>query len=152
MSRRNSRSVACSAPLVTSTWSARVGTPRAVKRAADAAKKELWEAQAKAADLVKGKVGQPKPRPATDLPEACGGLFLLGMMGTVEEWLADPQVKREGGDLTVSATVPSVNTAAAFAGFVTLLGSAQPKPDAQFRFVGESIKPAPKPPAPADVP
>jgi hypothetical protein len=84
---------------------------KAVKAAAEMGRKAIAEARQPVEAMLHGRPGQPRPRPIKDLPEAIGGLFAVGAMNTVDEFLADPPVKREGAELRASLSVPSVGGA-----------------------------------------
>ncbi|MCI0702957.1 MAG: DUF1559 domain-containing protein [Planctomycetia bacterium] len=60
--------------------------------------------------MLKGKEGQPKPRPFKDLPEAIMGLVGLGSINSLDEWLADPPLRREGSEVILTPKVPSVSS------------------------------------------
>jgi hypothetical protein len=81
---------------------------RAVKSAAELGRKQLTEPIAEMEALVKGPVGGPRPRPIEDLPKAVGGLVGLGAAKTLDDFLANPPVKRNGGELTVTVHLPPV--------------------------------------------
>src|SRR5207248_2070775 len=72
---------------------------KAVKAAADMGRKALGEARPQVEAMLHGRPGQPKPRPLGDLPEAVGGLFAVGALNMLDEFLADPPVRREGSEI-----------------------------------------------------
>lgn len=63
--------------------------------------KKMMEAQ------LAGKPGAPKPRPLGDLPGAVAGLFGLGSLNALGEWLADPPLSRDGSEVVLGGKVPS---------------------------------------------
>ena len=120
----------------------------AVKKAAEAGRKQLWELQTKVGYSVKGQIGQEKPRPLDELPAAAGGVFMLGALNTVEEWLADPQLKRDGPALTATVTIPPGEGSMIYLNTVAMIVSMPGGPinrPAEFKFVGEVIKPTRQP-------
>ena len=62
-------------------------------------------------EAVRGKPDAKKPRPIADLPEAIGGLFGLGALNVLDEWLADPPLNREGNEITATVTMNSLGSA-----------------------------------------
>jgi hypothetical protein len=84
---------------------------KAVKAAADTGRKKLGEARTKMEEMAKGKPGRPTPRPLEDLPEAIGGVFGLGAITMLDEWLADPPLTRDGKELSATVTLPSLGGA-----------------------------------------
>jgi hypothetical protein len=84
---------------------------RAVKAAAEMGRKALADVRPPAEALLHGRPGTPKPRPIKDLPEAVGGLFALGALNMLDEFLADPPVKREGSELRANVDLPSIGGA-----------------------------------------
>ena len=81
---------------------------KAVKAAADLGRKKIAEGRPQLEALLAGKPGQPKPRPIKDLPEALMGFAGLGLLNTIDEFLADPPVKRDGTELSAVVTMPQV--------------------------------------------
>ena len=82
---------------------------KAVKAAAEAGRKALAEPKKKMEEAVKGPAGGPKPRPIQELPEALGGLFGLGAINWLDEFLADPNLAtRKGNELIVEVNLPSM--------------------------------------------
>ena len=79
----------------------------ALKALAAKGRKALGEYKTKAQEALNGKAGGPKPRSIEELPEAVGGLFGLGAVAMLDEWLADPPLKRDGAELSAAVTVPS---------------------------------------------
>ncbi len=63
---------------------------------------------------VDGKPGQARPRPIKELPEAVGALFGLGGLNSLDEWLADPPLSRDGSEVVLTPKMPSLT--AAYAG------------------------------------
>ncbi len=84
---------------------------KALRKSAEAGRKSLGEAKAKMQDAVAGKAGGPKPRPVAELPEAVAGLFALGAIGMLDEWLANPPLERAGPELSAAVSMDSVGGA-----------------------------------------
>ncbi|MDB5313650.1 MAG: hypothetical protein JWO38_7852 [Gemmataceae bacterium] len=84
---------------------------KAVRAAAEVGRKKLGEVKTKMEEAVNGKPGGPKPRPVQDLPEAAGGLFALGAVNMLDEWLKEPPLKHEGKELTAEITLSSFGSA-----------------------------------------
>ena len=78
----------------------------------------------KGLDLLRGELARPRqeaervlglagnkvektPRPLEDLPEAVAAVLGLGALGTLDEILADPPVKRDGSAVAATVTLPS---------------------------------------------
>jgi hypothetical protein len=93
---------------------------KAVKVAAEAGRKALAEPKKKVEEAVKGAPGKPKPRPVDELPEAIGGLLGLGAINWLDEFLADPPVKRDGNELVATVGLPSLSDASMRANAVAL--------------------------------
>ncbi len=118
---------------------------RAVTKMAENGKKAAWDVQVKFGELVKGKVGEARPRPNDKLPEAVIGMLALGPVNDLERWLSNPNVKRDGAELAASVTVPGFTNASLLAAGMTvgLIGEADRKPDTTFRHVGNRLAPRP---------
>ncbi|MBX9625655.1 MAG: DUF1559 domain-containing protein [Gemmataceae bacterium] len=84
---------------------------KAVREAAKTGRAKLAEVKKRMEEAVKGRPGEPKPRPARDLPEAVGGVFALGAVNMLDEWLADLPLRRDGAELTASVTTPAAGGA-----------------------------------------
>jgi len=84
------------------------GAEKELRAGAEAGRKSLGEMKTKLLEAVAGRPGGAKPRPPGDLPEAVGGLFALGAVGMLDEWLANPPLEREGPELSASVTIDSV--------------------------------------------
>ncbi|MBM3982749.1 MAG: DUF1559 domain-containing protein [Planctomycetes bacterium] len=63
--------------------------------------KKMMEAQ------LAGRHGAPRPRPLSDLPGAVAGLFGLGSLNALGDWLADPPLSRDGSEVVLGGKVPS---------------------------------------------
>jgi hypothetical protein len=83
------------------------GAEKELRAGAEAGRKSLGEAKAKMLEAVRGRADGPKPRPPGELPEAVGGLFALGGLAMVDEWLANPPLVREGPELSATVTIDS---------------------------------------------
>lgn len=81
---------------------------KTLRTAADSGRKKLAKVKADMEDAVRGKADAKKPRPIADLPEAIGGLFALGAVTMLDEWLADPPLIREGNEITATVTMNSL--------------------------------------------
>lgn len=69
------------------------------------------------ADMEGDFLGKKGPRPAEQLPEALATVYALGMMGRLDDMLANPKlVVRDGKNLVLNAEVP-VQTIAAVGGY-----------------------------------
>ena len=84
---------------------------RSLRAAAETGRKKLAEVKTQMETAVKGKPGAAKPRPIEDLPGAVGGLFALGAVNMLDEWLADPPLKREGNEIVAAITMNSMGSA-----------------------------------------
>jgi prepilin-type processing-associated H-X9-DG protein len=84
---------------------------KAVKAAAEMGREALKRNRGEVEAAVFGKPGTPKPRPIKELPEAVAGLFAVGAMNMLDEFLANPPVKRQGSALTAELEVPSLTGA-----------------------------------------
>ncbi len=57
-------------------------------------------------ELLKGEPGQPTPRPTRELPQAALALAGLGALNRLDDYLANPPVKREGMELVATIEMP----------------------------------------------
>ncbi|HYH67784.1 MAG TPA: DUF1559 domain-containing protein [Urbifossiella sp.] len=117
------------------------GAEKELRAGAEAGRKSLGEMKTKLREAVTGKPGEKKPRPPSELPEAVGGLFALGAVGMLDEWLANPPLEREGAELSATVEVNSVagayaSVAALGAGF--MLPAVQKVRDAAGRAQGQN--------------
>jgi Protein of unknown function (DUF1559) len=64
------------------------------------------------AEAMKKVLGDGKPGTLDELPESVGALFGLGMINRLEEFLADPPLKKEGTALSVALPLPQGSSAA----------------------------------------
>lgn len=83
---------------------------KSLRAAAETGRKKLATMKIEMEASVNGKAGAAKPRPIKELPEAIGGLFGLGAINMLDEWLADPPLKREGSELSVTLTANSMGS------------------------------------------
>jgi hypothetical protein len=109
-----------------------------LRKSAEAGRKSLEEAKAKMLTAVAGREGGPKPRPAADLPEAVGGLFALGTIATLDEWLDKLPLVRTGPELSADVTVESVGGAYAAAAVGLLLPAVEKVRTAAARTSGQA--------------
>jgi hypothetical protein len=58
------------------------------------------------ADMEKKVVGNGKPGSLDELPEAAMGLFLVGLLNKVDDFLASDPIRKEGKDLHLSLKLP----------------------------------------------
>ncbi|HEX4611900.1 MAG TPA: DUF1559 domain-containing protein [Urbifossiella sp.] len=79
---------------------------KALRKSAEAGRKALDEAKTKAKEVLTGKANGP--RPVDQLPQAVGGLFTLGAVAMLDEWLANPPLERAGPELSAAVTVDSL--------------------------------------------
>ncbi|MBN9119139.1 MAG: DUF1559 domain-containing protein [Planctomycetes bacterium] len=86
----------------------------ALRELAKFGRSKLAEPKKEAEKALNGPPGQPKPRPLSELPGMVGGLFGLGSLNALDEWLADPPLKTDGSEVVLTPRVPSV--AALYAG------------------------------------
>lgn len=63
---------------------------------------------------IEGKPGQAKPRPIKELPDAVVALLGLGGLNSLDDWLADPPLSRDGSEVVLTPKMPSLT--AAYAG------------------------------------
>jgi hypothetical protein len=84
---------------------------KAVKAAAAMGRDALQKGRKEVEQALHGKPGTPKPRPIRELPEAVAGLFALGAMNMLDEFLTNPPVKRQGTALTAEVDMPSITGA-----------------------------------------
>lgn len=84
---------------------------KGLRALAETGRKKLKETRAEGEIALRGK-GNGKPRPIAELPQAVGGLLGIGGAATLDDWLANPPLVREGRELSVSVTLTSsgVNT------------------------------------------
>ena len=85
---------------------------KTLRAAADSGRKKLAKMKVNMEEAVRGKADAKKPRPIADLPEAVGGLFGLGAVNMLDEWLADPPLNREGNEISATVTVNSLGSGA----------------------------------------
>lgn len=78
----------------------------AVRKGAEAGRKAVAEAKARLREKV--VPAAPGVRSAAELPEAVAGLFALGALGSVDDWLAAPPLFRHGTELTATFHLDSV--------------------------------------------
>lgn len=106
-----------------------VESEAALREMAKLGREKLAEPKKKMEETLNGPPGAPKPRPIKDLPMAVAGLFGLGSINALDEWLADPPLKTEGSEVILTPKVPSL--AAIYAGTAAsafgMLGSATEK-------------------------
>ena len=86
----------------------------ALREMAKLGREKLAEPKKKMEEELKGPPGRPKPRPIKELPMAVAGLFGLGSINALDEWLADPPLKTEGSEVVFAPKIPSL--AAMYAG------------------------------------
>jgi hypothetical protein len=88
---------------------------KSLRAAAETGRKKIAEMKKKMETAVNGNDGL-KPRAASDLPRAIGGLFALGAINMLDEWLANPPLQREGNEISATITMNSIGSA--YAGMV----------------------------------
>ncbi len=81
---------------------------KTLRTAAESGRKKLAKMKADMEEAVRGKADAKKPRPIAELPQAVGGLFGLGAVNMLDEWLADPPLNREGNEISATVTVNSL--------------------------------------------
>lgn len=81
---------------------------QALRKMAAFAKTKLAEPKKEAEALLNGPPGVQKPRPLSDLPKVIGGLFGLGALNSLDEWLADPPLKTDGVEVVFAPKLPSM--------------------------------------------
>ncbi len=91
---------------------------KALRAAAEEGRNKIAEMKKDMEASLKGKGDGKSPRPFKQLPEAVGGLVGIGAMNSLDEWLADPPLKREGNEVAVTATLNSLGSA--YAGVLAL--------------------------------
>jgi hypothetical protein len=84
---------------------------KSLRAAAAEARKKLVDARKKMETSVKGDPDAKKPRSIQELPEAAGSLFGLGALNSLDEWLAEPPLTREGNEIAATFTVGSIGNA-----------------------------------------
>jgi prepilin-type processing-associated H-X9-DG protein len=87
------------------------GAEKSLRDAAAEGRKKLAEFKKKFEATAKGDPDVKKFRSAREFPEAVGSLFGLGAMNTLDEWLADPPLKRDGNEVVVTFTMGSFGSA-----------------------------------------
>lgn len=87
---------------------------KALREIASFVKTKLVEPKKEMEAALNGPPGTKRPRPLSDLPKVVGGLFGLGAINSLDEWLADPPLKTDGADVVFAPKLPSV--AAMYAG------------------------------------
>jgi prepilin-type processing-associated H-X9-DG protein len=75
----------------------------AVKALAALGREKLKEGRT---ELLAKVLGDGKVAPLDELPTSAAALFALGALTRLDEFLADPPLKRDGNDLTVSVVMP----------------------------------------------
>jgi hypothetical protein len=75
----------------------------AVKALAALGREKLKEARK---EMLAKVLGNGKVAPLDELPESAAMLFALGALARLDEFLADPPLKRDGSDLAVSVVMP----------------------------------------------
>ena len=88
-----------------------IDAEKAVKAAAERGRKALAEPKAEVELALNGPKNGAKPRPMDDLPKAVAALVALGGINTLDEFLANPPVKRTGTELAVTTNIPSLGGA-----------------------------------------
>jgi hypothetical protein len=83
---------------------------KSLRAAAAEGRKKIAEFKKKFETGAKGEPEMKKHRPIQEFPEAAGSLFGLGAMNSVEEWLADPPLTREGNEIAVTFTTGSMGS------------------------------------------
>ncbi|HJZ57064.1 MAG TPA: DUF1559 domain-containing protein, partial [Gemmataceae bacterium] len=78
------------------------------RSSAEKASKALADPKKKAMEAIKGKGDPGKPRAARELPEAVGGVFALGTLNTIDEFLTNPPLTVEGNELVATVVLPAL--------------------------------------------
>jgi hypothetical protein len=84
---------------------------KAVLTVADFAHKKLEVPRAELEMKIKGQPGMPRPRPVQDLPIAIGSVVGLGALNTIDGYLTNPPLKRDGAELIVTFDGSSIGSA-----------------------------------------
>jgi hypothetical protein len=83
---------------------------KAIRKAAEMGRTALVQGRNEAEAMLLGK-GKPRkagvPRPLEELPEAVGGLAMLGGLNTLDEILAAPPLKLDGDTVAMKVTLPT---------------------------------------------
>jgi len=95
---------------------------KGIRLAAAAGRKYLAEFKKKLEQSLAGPAGQKKPRPLEQLPEALLAYTGIGGINTLDEFLANPPLKREGKEVIVSADKATL-TNAVLGGYAAALGT-----------------------------
>jgi hypothetical protein len=82
----------------------------ALRDLAKMAREKLKEPKKHMEETLQGKPGQPRPRPIEELPTALLAFLGVGSLNSLDEWLADPPLTREGSDVVLTPKVPSLTT------------------------------------------
>lgn len=80
---------------------------KSLRAAAAEGRKKLIEMKKKLETGAKGE----KVRSIQELPEAASSLFGLGALNSLDEWLADPPLTREGNEVVATFTMGSLSNA-----------------------------------------
>jgi uncharacterized protein DUF1559 len=95
---------------------------KGIRSAAEVGRKHLAEFKTKLQKSLAGPADQKKPRPLEQLPEALLAYTGIGGINTLDEFLANPPLKREGKEVVLSADRATL-TNAVLGGYAAALGT-----------------------------
>jgi hypothetical protein len=111
-------------------------------------RERLAEPKKKMQDGLKRKDGQTGPRPLEELPGVVLSVFGLGAVNSLDEFLADPPLKRDGTDVVLTPRVPSFGVGSATASMAAVgMWFMMPRAS-DFKFEPPVVAPDPKEKAP----